>query len=159
LVIEILGDLLKSKQGGSQWMRILAEKIGSRSFLVNMDHRELRLKSLLGKPVTMDGRPIVEAEEFETSLGKSALVTETEEHRQLLRWQFEKISTVDEGVAKEWKQVISSIDLEKTKANLKSNAEIPKVKSFAELGSAVDALLEFPYRSPSGNFILRFHIL
>jgi hypothetical protein len=144
LVQEILGDLPKAHQGGSEWMRILSEKIQSGFFCVNMDHRDLRAASLLGKPITMDGRPVVEAQEFDTTLGKGVLVTETKEHWQLLRWQSEKLTPFDEQSAKEWKEFISTVNLEKTKAHLKlANSEMPKVKSFAELGAAVDTLLGF----------------
>jgi hypothetical protein len=144
LVQEILGDLPKTHQGGCEWMRILSEKIQSGFFCMNMDHRDLRATSLLGKQITMDGRPVVEAQEFDTTLGKGVLVTETKEHWQLRRWQFEKLTPFDEQSAKEWKEFISTVDLEKTKAHLKlTNSEMPKVKSFAELGATVDTLLGF----------------
>ncbi len=144
LVLEVLGDLLKTRQGGKEWMRMLSEKIRSTRFFVNLDHRDLRVASLRGKPVTMDGRPVIESEEFDTSLGKAALISETEEHMRLLRWGFEKPTALDEQSANEWKQAIVSVNLEKAKAHLKlSNPEFPRVKSFAELGNAVDGLLRF----------------
>lgn len=143
LVAEILGDLLKTRQGGVEWMRMLSDKIGTSNPFVNMDHRELRLKSLLGKEVVMDGRPVVEAQEFETSFGKSAIISDTKEHSQLLRWRFEKPSALDEQSAQEWRQTIAAIDLEKLKAHLKSSSpELPRVKSISELGAVIDALLE-----------------
>src|SRR5712691_8242197 len=84
LVMEILGDLFKPRQGGVEWMRILSEKIGWTEFFVNIDHRELRVASLCGKPVVMDGRPVVRAEGFDTTSGRSALVAETAQDSQLL---------------------------------------------------------------------------
>jgi hypothetical protein len=144
LVSEILGNLLKTRQGGKEWMRILADKIQSTQFFVNVDHRDLRVASLRGKTVTMDGRPIVESQEFDTSLGKAELISETEDHMRLLRWRFEKLTELDEQSAKEWKQTIASVNLEKIKEHFKlATPEMPRVKSFAELGNAVDLLLRF----------------
>jgi hypothetical protein len=144
LVLEILGDLLKKRQGGRGWVRILAEKVGTTRPFINVDHRELRVESLLGKPITMDGRPVVASEGFDTTQGKSALITETKEHLQLLRWRFEEPSALEEQSAREWKQAVSSVDLEKAKAQFKSsNPDLPRVKSFTELRSAVDIMLQF----------------
>jgi hypothetical protein len=85
---------------------------------------------------------VVASEEFDTSLGKSALLTKTKEDSQLWRWRFEKPSAPDEQSAKEWRQAVSSVDLEKAKAQLKSsNPEMPRVKSLPELGPVVDIML------------------
>ncbi len=91
----------------------------------------------------MDGRPVIDTQQFMTSQGPGALVAETKEHLQLLRWRFGKPSVSDEQEAKEWRQTLSTIDLEKTRARLKLLfAEIPKVRTFTELGSSVDALCQ-----------------
>jgi hypothetical protein len=85
---------------------------------------------------------MVEAQEFDTSLGPTAMVTETNEHFQLLRWRFEMPSELDAQSATEWRQAIKSVDLEKAKAQLKKTyPEIPHVASLTALGDVVDALL------------------
>lgn len=142
LVTEILGDLTKASQGGPTWMRMLAERLHRVQHYVNLDHRELRLESLLGHHVTMDGRPAVGIREFETSVGPSAMVTETPHGAQLFRWRHSSPSPDDEASAAEWRGAIASINLEQTKVSLKAKfgALLQRVSDFRELGLLVNSV-------------------
>lgn len=142
LVAEIGADLTKKRDGGPDQLKTLSEKLGGPHAMINMDHRYLRIASLRGKPITMDGRPIVEAETFTTSTGQASIAVETPENEQLLRWRALQFTESDTTTATEWRKILASVNLEKTRENLKrSNPDLPPVKSLHELGQLVDLVL------------------
>jgi len=142
LVAEIGADLTKKRDGGPGQLKTLSEKLGRSQAMINMDHRDLRIKSLRGKPVVMERRPIIETETFTTSAGEASIVVETAENEQLLRWRLQQFTESDSKAAAEWREVLASVNLEKTRENLKrSNPDLPPVKSLNELGRFVDILL------------------
>lgn len=143
LVAEIRADLTKKHDGGPEKLRILSEKLrGSNDAMINMDHRDLRIASLLGKPITMDGRPIVEVETFITSRGPASLVVETPENDQLFRWRGRQFTESDTEAATEWRKVLASVNLEKTRESLKSsNPDLPPVQSLSQLGQLIEVVL------------------
>lgn len=142
LVLEIAADLTKPRQGGPDWLKVLAGKLAEVDCFYNVDHRDLRLADLLGRPTTMDGRPVVEAESFNTSFGRSALLIEPEDQSRLLRWRFRAVLSSDEAVAKEWREMLGTVNLEVTKAMLKRNLPgLPRARSLEEVRLIVDRLL------------------
>jgi hypothetical protein len=141
LVLEIRADLQKKKQGGSSFVKSLADKLAVGHSVINVDHEDLRAANLRGTYIEMRGRPVVEAETFNTSMGPASLVSETDNHEQLLRFRTEHASPSDERAASEWRSLLKSIDLEKLKRDFKVNNNLPRVRTVHELGTLVDSVL------------------
>lgn len=108
LVNEILGDLSKEEKEGRRTPKDevinLSKKMFPYNAYVNMRHKIIIEKSLLGEFIDAENRPFLIAERSISSQGKKGLkFIETEEEKSIKRWKEGKFDTLDEIISDLWR--------------------------------------------------------
>jgi hypothetical protein len=146
LAIEILGDLKKEKKGvlPKDLVTGLAQKVHGIGSHINIHYKTLCLASLLGVPVTMDRMCKIRAGErvYAKDGTPGTLLNMSPEEEAILRCAGGEFTKAEELLAEEWRKYAKKTDLLPYKNKLNElGLSTPRVKEFAELGTAADSVL------------------
>jgi len=146
LMIEILGDLDKRKEGASPQEAVsrLAAKIARFSSVVNVHFRDLVRCSLLYDPFSKDRVPVLsKGRQVVTPEGEKGVIFDVApEDSALQRWRDKEFESSEQILAERWRQSTRGFDICSLRDTLKSL--IPKqenIKDLSSLNSFVDMTL------------------
>jgi hypothetical protein len=153
--MEILGDLKKETEEGkspsSERVKDFANKLFPLETVVSLHYKVLVKGDLLGKSVTMDGRPNVGiGKAVSSSSGqKGYIVQETEEEKSIYKWKEGNFSEADHELSKLWRVSTTEKDiLTRLRDSLKASSKI-QFANFEELDNFVDKILNQPVSQQS----------
>lgn len=115
LLLEILGDLSKSKQENEENVKkamFLANKIHQFDSAINARHDQIILSSLLGNEIKMDRRPLVTNSKpvLTKDNKKGVIITETPEEKALHRWRKGEFTEAENILSNSWRNTTSNPD-------------------------------------------------
>lgn len=143
LTMEILGDLKKETKEGQapsiERVKDFAKKLFPLVTIVNQHYKELVYQDLIGRRVSMDGRPNVRMSKAVTSSSgqKGYIVEETVEERCIYKWKEGNFNDVDRELSAIWRIKTTNDEvLKKLKEVIKT--KLPQnIKDFNELDRIV----------------------
>lgn len=147
LLNEIQADLSKLREGeDTPLVRVVALATKTRDIdsRVNMFHKILCFNSLLGVEIMMDGWciPCNPIRTVKTKYGTGKIIDESQQERDLFRWQFGDFTDEEKRAAYVWREQTRGFDLSLYKRGLESiGVEIPRVRTLGELSKATEQLL------------------
>ncbi|WP_026186479.1 hypothetical protein [Thioalkalivibrio thiocyanodenitrificans] len=113
--VETLADLAKEMRGdrsAEKEVEKIAQKFPDMGGNPCMFHAELCLGNLMGQPVPMDGRIIMPAARPVRAGNRSGFVFESPPEAEAFnRWQRQEFKEVERNHAREWRAMLSSLDL------------------------------------------------
>lgn len=147
LLKEVLADLSKLRKGeDNPAVRVIALANKSRDIdsLINLDYRALCSNSLLGSDIPMDGRCIASnpSRTVTSKHGTGIVIEESQDEKDLLRWQFGNFSDEEKQAAYIWREKSKNFDLTGYRTGFEHiGIKIPPVKTYSEIKESTDALL------------------
>ena len=148
--VETLADLnVEAKRGQTPEgiVSSLAYKTPDESTVATAHHNGLCIENLLGRAVSMDGRPCLSGG-VPTDSGKGLLIKSQPEVEALARWQGRKFLEIERQHANDWRSTLASLDLAKIYKDFKgSTPDAARPRSLQEAKQMSRALLNRSDRS------------
>lgn len=121
----------------------LSEKTPQMSGAVNIHHDELFLINLLGRPITMDGRPVIHTQRPVSSQGKIGInVDLPPETKAFNRWNEGKFLVVEKEHARQWRAQLQNLKLDDSgRCAIELGIAIKDLKSLEDVYRAVDLVV------------------
>ncbi len=147
LIMEILADLKKESSDNRSSQQIVAhlsKKLLSNDSALNVYYRDLIINELLGKPVDMSGRAIIQQGEFCKESDEKGMTFEmSPEEKAINNWKQEKFTEAENELATKWRLYSESLSPDKFKSENKEMTDLLKnYKTLDGLDSLIISIIE-----------------
>lgn len=146
--VETLADLTKmanqTGRSGEDEVRIIADKTPELSGGACVHHRELCISNLMGERIPMNGQiPVAGARPVESSEGHKGVVFDTSPEAQAFtRWQHGKFKDIERDYAKNWRNMLTTLDLPETAKRIQAlGIDSKSCKSIEQAHQIANALV------------------
>lgn len=146
LIMEVLADLKKEssdQRNSQQIVAQLSKKLLNNDSALNVYYGDLIINELLGKPVNMSGRTIIQEGEFYKEGDKKGMTFEmSPEEKAMNNWKQEKFTEAEKELATRWRFYSESLSPDKfKKENKEFTAFLQNYKTLEELDTLINNII------------------